>query len=281
MNTVFLGAVLLAVIYPLYFIVIASFSNPDLINAGKLWIIPRQMTLEGYKRLFKDDMIWLGYKNTIIYTTLGTLINMTVTIPAAYALSRKDFLGRSLFMICITITLFFQGGLIPRYLIVKNVGLLNTIWAMVLPNAVMAWNLIVSRTFFQSTIPNELLEASRIDGCGNVRFFVSVVLPLSSAILAVMTLFYAVFHWNSFFDALMFLRDEKMYPLQLVLRTILLEADVDPSMVDNADELVDMMRMADLIKFGLIIVASVPVLILYPFLQKYFVKGVMIGAIKG
>jgi putative aldouronate transport system permease protein len=280
-NTVFLGAVLLAVIYPLYFIVIASFSNPDLINAGKLWIIPRQMTLEGYKRLFKDDMIWLGYKNTIIYTTLGTLINMTVTIPAAYALSRKDFLGRSLFMICITITLFFQGGLIPRYLIVKNVGLLNTIWAMVLPNAVMAWNLIVSRTFFQSTIPNELLEASRIDGCGNVRFFVSVVLPLSSAILAVMTLFYAVFHWNSFFDALMFLRDEKMYPLQLVLRTILLEADVDPSMVDNADELVDMMRMADLIKFGLIIVASVPVLILYPFLQKYFVKGVMIGAIKG
>jgi putative aldouronate transport system permease protein len=280
-NTVFLLLVMVVVLYPLYYIIIASFSDPDLINAGKVWLFPRGLTLAGYKRLFSTSIIWVGYKNTIVYTLVGTAINIALTIPAAYTLSRKDVVGRDFLMILITITMFFSGGLIPRYLVVKNLGLINKIWCMVLPNAVMAWNLIVSRTFFRSTIPDELLEASRMDGCGNGRFFASVVLPLSPAIISVMVLFYAVFHWNAFFDALMFLREESRHPLQLILREILTASEVDSSMIDNADELVEMMRMADLLRFGVIIVSSVPVLGLYPFIQRYFVRGVMIGAIKG
>jgi putative aldouronate transport system permease protein len=280
-NTLFLGVVLVAVIYPLYYIVIASLSNPDLVNSGQVWLFPRDITLTGYETLFQTDIIWLGYKNTIIYTVLGTLINMVLTIPAAYALSRKDFKGRNFIMIMITITMFFSGGIIPRFLIIKNLGILNTIWCMVLPGGVAAWNLIVSRTFFQSSIPDSLLDASRMDGCGNGRFFLQIVLPLSSAIIAVMILFYAVFHWNAFFDALMFLRDESKYPLQLILRDILISAEMDASMFDNMDELVEMMKTADLLRYVVIIASSIPVLILYPFIQKYFVKGVMIGAIKG
>lgn len=280
-NTIFLGIVLAAVLYPLYYIVIASFSDPDLVNSGQVWLIPRGITLQGYRKLMATNTIWLGYKNTVIYTFLGTLINMVLTIPAAYALSRKDFKGRNLFMILITITMFFSGGIIPRYLIIKDLGILNTIWCMVLPNGVVAWNLIVSRTFFQSNIPETLLDASRVDGCGNGRFFFQIVLPLSSAVIAVMILFYAVFHWNAFFDALMFLRDESKYPLQLILRDILISAEMDASMLDNMDELVEMMKTADLLRYVVIIASSIPVLILYPFIQKYFVKGVMIGAIKG
>ena len=280
-NVALMVGVLLAVLYPLYFVVIASFSDPDMVNSGQVWLIPRGVTLEGYARIIRDSTIWRGYRNTIIYTVLGTAVNVAFTIPAAYALSRRDFVGRNLLMMLFAFTMFFTGGLIPTYLLVKNLGLVNTIWAMVLPNAVLVWNLVVARTFFQQNIPEELLEAAVMDGCTNSRFFVSIVLPLSRAIIAVMVLFYAVGHWNSFFQALIYLRDERLYPLQIILRDILIGAEMQAQMVDDAKALEVQMRLAELIKYGVIIVASVPVLLLYPFLQRYFVQGIMIGAIKG
>ena len=280
-NLTLMTLVLFIVVYPLYFIFIASFSDPDLVNVGKVWVIPRGLTLEGYQRLMKEDRIWSGYRNSLIYLVVGTTINMIVTLPAAYALSRKDFYGRATFMMLITFTMFFTGGLIPRYLIIKSLGILNSIWAMVLPNAVLVWNLIVTRTFFQTTIPDELLDASKIDGSSNTRFFIDVVLPLSKPIIAVMILFYGVGHWNTFFIALIYLRDESLYPLQLILREILIEAQIQANMLEDAESAADFQRIVEVIKYGVIIVASVPVLILYPFIQKYFVQGVMIGAIKG
>ena len=280
-NVALMVVVLLAVLYPLYFVVIASFSDPDLVNSGRVWFAPRGITFEGYRRIIQDEAIWRGYRNTILYTVLGTFINLLFTIPASYALSRRDFVGRNFIMIAFAFTMFFTGGLIPRYLLVKSLGLVNTMWAMVLPSAVLVWNVVVARTFFRHNIPDEMLEAAVMDGCTNTRFFVSVVLPLSQAILAVMILFYAVGHWNSFFPALIYLRDDALYPLQIILRDILIEAEAQAEMVDDAKALEEQMRLAELIKYGVIMVASVPILALYPFLQRYFVQGVMIGAIKG
>ncbi len=280
-NVMLMALSMVLILYPLYFVVIASISNPDQVNAGRVWFIPRDITFDGYRRIMNNRTIWTGYGNTIIYAVAGTAINLLLTIPAAYALSRRDFMGRDFFMILFTFTMFFAGGLIPLYLLVRSLGMLNTRWAMVLPNAILVWNLIVARTFFQHSIPAELLEAARMDGCTNRRFFVSVVLPLSPALLAVMVLFYAVGHWNSFFHALVFLRSERLYPLQLVLRDILLAAQMQETMVDDVRAAREQMRIADSIRYGSIIVASLPVLILYPFLQRYFVQGVMIGAIKG
>jgi putative aldouronate transport system permease protein len=217
----------------------------------------------------------------LIYLVLGTAINLIFTIPAAYALSRKDLIGRKAIILFITITMFFSGGLIPLYLVVKDLGLVNKIWAMVIPGAVYVWNLLVSKTFFQQSIPDELHDSGKIDGCNDFRFFFSIVLPLSITIIAVMTLFYGVGHWNAFFKALIYLRSEKLYPLQLILRSILLSNTAAESMVTDIQAAGEQQRIADLIKFGVIIVASVPMLILYPFLQKYFVKGVLIGSIKG
>ena len=280
-NVTVMTVVLLAVLYPLYFIVIASVSDPDLVGAGRVWFWPRGLTAEGYQRIFNDDSILVGYRNSLIYMTVGTGINLALTLTGAYALSRKDMLGRNLFMMLLAFTMFFHGGLIPRYLLVKNLGLLNSLWAMVLPNAVVMWNLIVARTFFQTNIPDELLEAAQMDGCSNMRFFAQVVLPLSQAIVAVMLLFYGVMHWNAFFDALIFLRSRELYPLQIVLRDILIQAEVMSQMLEDLDTVAEQQRIAEIIKYGVIIVASLPVLILYPLIQKYFVQGVMIGAIKG
>ncbi len=280
-NVALLTIAMLMILYPLYFVVIASFSDPDAVASGRVVLWPRDITFDGYRRIINNRTIWTGYGNTIIYTVVGTAINLATTIPAAYALSRRDFVGRDFFMMLFAFTMFFAGGLIPLYLLVRSLGMLNTRWAMVLPNAVLVWNLIVARTFFQHSIPNELLEAARMDGCTNRRFFVSVVLPLSPALLAVMVLFYAVGHWNAFFQALVFLRSERLYPLQLVLRDILLAAQAQESMMEDARAAQEQMRIADSIRYGSIIVASAPVLILYPFLQRYFVQGVMIGAIKG
>ena len=280
-NYAILGIVLVAVLYPLYFIFIASFSDPDLVNAGEVWLFPRSFTIEGYERLVQEDKIWTGYRNSIIYLIVGTSINLAMTLPAAYALSRKDLLGRKFFMMAITFTMFFIGGLIPRYLIIKNLGILDSIWAMVIPNAVLVWNLIVTRTFFQVTIPEELLDASRIDGCSNMQFFFRVVLPLSKAIIAVIALFYGVGHWNAFFQALIYLRSEELYPLQLVLREILIEAQIAAEMLEESESASDLITIAETIKYGVIIVASLPLLMIYPFVQRFFVQGVMIGAIKG
>ena len=282
-NYVFLTVILLAVAYPLYFMAIASFSDPHLVNNGKLWLIPRGITFEGYRRIFGDSRIWTAYLNTTIYTLGGVSVNLLVTIPAAYALSRRDLWGRNLVMALFTFTLLFGGGLIPTYLIIRSLGILNTRWVMIIPNAVAVWNLIIARTFFQTTIPADLLDASRMDGASNIRFFASVVIPISPAIIAVLALFYGVGHWNAFFEALIYLKDPELYPLQLVLRSILIMNESAAEMMEAADPdtVAEQQRIIEVIKYGLIMVASVPVLLLYPFLQKYFIKGVMIGALKG
>ena len=282
-NYVFLTVMLLAVAYPLYFMAIASFSDPHLVNNGKLWLFPKGITFEGYRRIFGDSRIWTAYLNTTIYTLGGVSVNLLVTIPAAYALSRRDLWGRNLVMVLFTFTLLFGGGLIPTYLIIRSLGVLNTRWVMIIPNAVAVWNLIIARTFFQTTVPPDLLDASRMDGASNLRFFVSVVIPISPAIIAVLALFYGVGHWNAFFEALIYLKDPELYPLQLVLRSILIMNESAAEMMESSDPdtVAEQQRIIEVIKYGLIMVASVPVLLLYPFLQKYFIKGVMIGALKG
>ncbi len=276
--------ILLVVLIPIIFIVSASFSDPTMISRGQVFLLPKGFTLEGYNKIFEYKPIWIGYRNTLFYTVAGTMINLLVTIPCAYALSRKDFLGRNFVMLMFTFTMFFSGGLIPTYLLVKDLGIINTVFAMLLPNAASVWFLIISRTYFQSSIPDELREAAFIDGSTNLRFFLTIVLPLSKPIIAVMTLFYAVGHWNAFFNALIYLSDFNLYPLQLFLRNILiLDQMVDLVSMGDQESQEYMLRLLELkesMKFGIIMVSSLPVLIIYPFVQKYFVKGVMIGAIK-
>ncbi|ULT57555.1 carbohydrate ABC transporter permease [Neobacillus drentensis] len=280
-NTIFLSLICLAVLYPLYFVIIASISNPNMVYNGDVWLFPKDITFEGYKRIFSDPKIWLGYKNTVVYTVVGTIVQVSLTLMAAYALSRKDFYGKSFFMMVILFTMFFNGGLIPTYLVVKDLGMLNTIWAMILPKAVAVWNLIVARSFFEENIPNELLEAGKIDGCSNTRFFLKVVLPLSKPIIAVMVLFYAVGQWNSYFDALIYLNDESLYPLQLILRNILTQNQLSIKMLSDLDNLAAQQQVGEIIKYGIIIVGALPLLIVYPFVQRHFVKGVLIGGVKG
>ncbi|MBQ4580648.1 MAG: carbohydrate ABC transporter permease [Clostridia bacterium] len=279
-NYAILTLVLLIVAYPLYFIVIASVSDPIAVYAGKVVFWPQSFTWEGYERILEYDQFFTGYRNTVIYTVIGTAINVIITIPGAYALSRKDLVGHNTMMMLITFTMIFNGGLIPSYLLIMELKLYNTMWALILPVAVSSWNLIVARTFFQQTIPDELLEAAVLDGCSNAQFFIRVVLPLSKSIIAVMVLFYAVSHWNSYFNALIYLKTPTKYPLQLVLRSILFENSMG-DMVEDASTLAAQQRMGDLIKYGVIMASSLPLLILYPFLQRYFIQGVMIGAVKG
>ncbi|MCR2804779.1 carbohydrate ABC transporter permease [Paenibacillus soyae] len=278
-NMLLIVTGLAIIVYPLYFVVLASVTDPGAVQMTLFW--PEKFSLEGYKKILDSDNLWVGYKNSFVYAILGTIINLCLTLPAAYALSRKDMKGRSTVMLFITFTMFFSGGLIPTYLTVKELGLLDSVWAMVIPNAVGAWNLIIARTFFQSTIPDELLEAAKIDGCSDAKFFWKMVLPLSQALIAIMVLFYGVAHWNSYFNALIYLRDQELFPLQLVLRSILIENQISNDMMTDMSSMGDQLRAAELIKYGMIIIAALPLLILYPFLQNYFVKGVMIGSIKG
>lgn len=282
-NYVILALILLITFYPLYFVVIASFSDPGLVNSGEVILIPKGISFVGYRHILNDPRIGSGYINTIIYTVVGTLINLAVTIPAAYALSRKDLVGREVITIIFIVTMFFSGGLIPTFLLMKNLNLLNTRWAMLLLGATNMTNIVIARTFFQSNIPFELQEAAKIDGCSDFRLFFSIILPLSSAIIAVMALFFAVAHWNNYFKALVYLTDEKLFPLQLILREMLIKSEFDAQMILVGDTamLDEQLKIAEQIKYGLIIVSTLPIMLVYPFIQKYFVKGVMIGALKG
>ncbi|MGN7360282.1 carbohydrate ABC transporter permease [Paenibacillus sp. SAF-054] len=280
-NYGILTVVLLLVLYPLYFVVIASFSNPTLVNSGQITLIPKGINFEGYIRIFQDNMIITGYGNSILYTVLGTLISVAVTVPAAYALSRRELRGRNLVMYLVVFTMFFSGGLIPTFILIKDLGMYNTFWSLLLPVAVVPWNLIIARTFFQTSIPDELRESAQLDGCNEVRFFIRIALPLSSALLAIMVLFYAVGYWNTYFSAMIYLKDEALYPLQLVLRNILLANNISPEMMENVEQASKQLEVAALIQYGVIIVAAFPLLILYPFLQRFFVKGALIGSIKG
>lgn len=283
---VFLAISLLIVLYPLIYIVSASISNPHLVNSGEMWLLPKGITFEGYRTLLGNSSIWRGYLNTIYYTVLGTSINLLVTLPCAYALSREDFYGRRAFTNFMLVTMFLSGGLIPSYLLIRSLGMLNTVWALVIPGAVSVYNVVVTRTFFQSTIPREMEEAAIVDGCSDFRLFMQIVLPLSTPIIAVMALFYGVGHWNSFFNALIYLSDRSMYPLQMILREILILQDMSSNTVSNvtsemANMLYSKQQLAQVIKYGVMIVSSLPVIIVYPLLQKYFVKGMMVGSIKG
>jgi putative aldouronate transport system permease protein len=262
---------------------IASVSNPSSVANGNVWLYPKGFTLMGYKEIMKDSRIWVGYKNTLIYAIGGMLISMLFTMPAAYALSRKDFKARGFLMLFFTFTMFFNGGLIPTYLTVKNFHLDNTIWVMLIPFSVNVYNIIISRTFFQNNIPGELLEAAKLDGCSNIQFFVKVVLPLSKAILAVISLYYIVGYWNEYFKALMYLREDRLYPLQMVLRDILTrnQAYASGQLGSGASAEGSVQQKADLVKYGVIVVSTLPIIVIYPLIQKYFDKGVMIGSLKG
>ena len=273
--------ILLICLYPLYFIIIASISDPNLVSAGKVLFFPRGVTFDGYERIFHYRKIWSGYQNTILYTTLGTAINVIITVSAGFALSRKSLVGRKAILLLFVFTMFFNGGMIPTYMVVDSLGLINSIWAMVLPNALQVWNLMIARSFFESTIPEDLRSAAFIDGAGNLRFFFQIVMPLSKAIVSVMVLFYAISHWNAFFNAFIYLESDKLYPLQVVLRDILVSNQPDPAMIDDLATLIEKQKVAEMLKYGLIVVASLPVLLLYPFVQRYFVTGVMVGSIKG
>ncbi|SNT94107.1 carbohydrate ABC transporter permease [Aristaeella hokkaidonensis] len=280
MNYVILTICFLVVAYPLYFVVIASISDPVDVNAGRVILYPVKTTMDGYRRILEYKSFFTGYRNTLVYTGVGTLVNMLLTVPAAYALSRKDLVGRNFFMMMIAFTMIFSAGLIPTYLHIRDLGLIDTMWALILPGAVSTWNLIVARTFFQQSIPDDLLEAAQLDGATNAQFFAQIVLPLSKSILAVLVLFYAVGHWNTYSNALYYIISDDKRPLQLVLRSILFENTMG-DMVEDASNLAAQQRLGDLIKYGIIIASSLPLMILYPFLQRYFIQGVMIGAVKG
>lgn len=280
-NTLVFTVLLLIILYPLYYILIASVSNPDLVYAGKVWLWPVEFTTEGFQRLFRTERIWLGYRNTVVYTVVGTVINVVLTIMGGYALSRRDMPGGNVMMIGIVMTMFFGGGLIPTYMIVRAMGMLNTMWAVIIPTAVHAYHIIVVRTFYRMTIPDELLEAAKMDGCKDIRFFLHIAIPLSLPIIAVMALFNAVGHWNQYFLALIYLRDSNLHTLQMVLREILILEQATDIALDRIEEQQYMQRLSDLIRYGSIIVSSLPMLLLYPFLQKYFVQGMMIGSVKG
>lgn len=280
-NTTLLAGILMIVLYPLIFVLSSSISDPMSVMQGKVWLWPKEVNMDAYLRVFRNSDILTGYRNTLIYTSIGTMINVAMTTMAAYPLSRKDFLGKNWMMLVIVFTMFFHGGLIPTYLVIKQLGMLNTFWVMVIPGAVSAWNLIIMRTFFQTTIPVELQESAFIDGYSNIRVLIRVVLPLSLPIIAVMCLYYAVWHWNSFFNALIYLSDREAYPLQLFIREILVQNQMEAMMELSTESIDQQVMLAESIKYAVIIVSSLPVLLLYPLLQKYFVKGVMIGAIKG
>lgn len=280
-NIALMGIIALIIFYPLYFVVVASFTDPTVVNRGDILLYPVKFFASGYKKTFSYDPLWRGYLNSFIYTGLGTVVALAATLSGGYALSRKDMGFRQPIMLLFTFTMFFSGGMIPSYLLMRNLGIYDTLWVMVLPGAVSVYNLIVCRTFFENTLPRELLEASQIDGCTDFGFFFRIALPLSGTIAAVLALFYASAKWNSYFDALIYLMDERKMPLQIVLRNLLLIGQSQNMVTGDAKSLAERKAMADQLKFCVIVVSAAPLLAIYPFLQKYFAKGVMIGAVKG
>ncbi|MDC6268398.1 carbohydrate ABC transporter permease [Lysinibacillus fusiformis] len=279
-NYIFLAIVAVVVLYPLIFVLSASLSNPEYVISGDLWLWPKEFTVEAYEKVFQNPDIVNGFINTLKYTFFGTLLNIVMTICAAYPLSRKNLKGKGFIMAFMVFTMFFSGGLIPTYLLIRDLGMINTFWVMIIPNAVAVWNIIIMRTFFQS-IPYELEESAMIDGAGNFRILWSIVLPLSLPVMAVMVLFYAVGHWNSYFQALIYLQDQDKFPLQLILRQILIQGQADDMIQATSESFLAQKLSVEGLKYAVLIVANLPMLMLYPFLQRYFVKGVMIGSLKG
>lgn len=288
LNGLFLTIFFIITLYPIVYVVSASFSDPVAVSTGKMFLFPVEFSLDGYDYVFKYKEIWSGYANTIFYTVLGTILNLIVTIPCAYALSRKDFQGRNIIMTMFIITMYFSGGLIPTYLNMSGFGLVNTRWALLFSGVVSTYNLIVARTFFVNNIPLELQEAAYLDGCSTFKLFLKVVLPLSAPIIVVMTLYYGVAHWNQYFQAMIYLRDRELYPLQVILKEILTQSQFSSDALNEGGfspaDIAEMQRLsevADRMKYCIIVVSTAPMLAIYPWLQKYFAKGVMIGSVKG
>ena len=282
LNYIILIAFLIIVLYPFVYIVSCSFSSGQALISGKVTLLPVDPTLEGYKAILEYKDIWTGFANSFLYTIAGTLVGLTLTILAAYPLSRFSLVGRRPLMMLFLFTMLFNGGLVPNYMLVLSLGLLNTAWAIILPTALSAYNVIVARTFFINTIPNELHESAELDGCGEFRFLISIVLPLSKAIMAVLVLWIAIGFWNSYFNPMIYLNDKSKFPLQLILREILLMANVDfTKAAANPELYYKNQQLSEILRYGTIIISALPLMILYPFIQKYFVQGVMIGAIKG
>lgn len=278
---ILMGFVLAIVLYPLIYVVSSSFSSPQAVLNGRVFFLPVEPSIEGYKIVLQYPMVLGGYANSIIYTMIGTSINVALTMVTAYGLSRKNLPFRNFFMFLFTFTMYFGGGLIPSYLLMRDLHLIDTIFAIILPGAISTYNMIITRTFIQTSIPQEMFEASRVDGCSDTRYFFQMVLPLSKAILAVIALYYAVGHWNAWFDAFIYLNTREKYPLQLILREILVSSQLDSNLSLDADTRRKMQGMVDLMKYALIVISSLPVMCLYPLVQKYFIKGVMIGSLKG
>lgn len=281
-NYIIMALIFIFYAYPIIFIISASISNPNLVWNGEVWLFPKDISFLGYERIFKQVSIWVGYKNTLIYTFFGTILNLFMTVTAAYPLSHRSFYPRKVLMGIYVFTMYFGGGLIPTYLLVKSMNLINTPYVMIVLGAVGITNIIITRTYFATSIPFELNEAAEIDGCTNFNYLIKIVLPLSKPILAIMALYYGVAHWNNFFSALIYLTKPNLYPLQLVLRSILLEAQMSSELIGIDSKMAEETQViVETMKYGIIIVATVPVLLVYPFIQKHFIKGVMIGSVKG
>ena len=276
-----MSVLLVMALYPMVFVLSASFSSGDAVSSGKVILWPVELNLEGYKTVFRNNDILRAYWNTLLYTAAGTLINVSMALITAYPLSRRDLSGRGFLMLIFTFTMFFSGGMIPSYINISNLHLMNTFWVMVLPGALSVYNMIVTRTFIQTSIPYEMLEAASIDGCNDTKYFFSFVLPLSKAIIAVNTLFSAVNHWNAYFNAMIYLNDRDKLPLQNIMRELLVLNEMNLSDLVDPEQALLMLNSVAVLKYALIVVATVPILCAYPFAQKYFVKGVMIGSVKG
>lgn len=279
-NAVVMAIICIVIVYPIYYVAIASVTDPVVVSTGVPLFYPVKLYLKGYETTLNYTPLWTSYKNTIIYTVVGTLVSLFCTIPAGYALSRKDMPGRRGLIFVFTFTMFFSGGIIPLYITIRNLGIYNTIWAMVMPVAVSAYNLIVCRSFFESGLPDELLEAAKVDGCSDFKFFFQIAIPLSTTIIAVMCLFYATAMWNQFFNALMYLQDDNKMPLQVVLRNLVLMNQAN-QMGSSGDAMITKQKLAEQLKYCIVVISAAPLLIVYPFIQKYFAKGVTIGAVKG
>ena len=279
--TVVITLFTITVLYPILFVIASSFSSGEAVSSGKVLLWPVDFSLDGYRAVLKNKNIGMGYINTIEYTVVGTAVNLAITMLCAYPMSRRDMPLRKTLTFIFCFTMYFGGGLIPSYLLNKNLGLINTFWVMIIPGAMSVYNMIIARTSISTNIPNELLEAATLDGCSDFGFFVRIVLPLSKAIMAVLTLYYAVGHWNNYFSAMIYLNDRDKQPLQIILREILVAGRVESEMMGDAESYAAYAQLADLLKFSLIMVSTVPIMCVYPFIQKYFVKGVMIGSLKG
>lgn len=268
------------IIYPLVYILSSSFSSGVAITSGRVLLWPVDFTLQGYEIVFKYKQVWTGYANTLFYTFVGTAMNMVVTILASYPLARRNLRGRKHIMLFFTITMFFAGGMVPNYMLMSSLKLIDTRWAILLPGLLSVYNMIIMRTFFENSVPYELLEAAKLDGISDFGYLTKILLPLSKPVLAVITLYYAVGHWNNYFRAKLYLNDMELMPLQYILRNIMSATQLDPSQIE-ANAYMDMLGAVDVMKYALVVVATVPILVIYPFIQKYFEKGVMVGSVKG